>query len=246
MKNTVPSSPATQKRFGLARVLSKMGYCSRSEAEALVRAGRVALNGIVKTDPETPVRMGIDEVAVDGKDIKPVARVYWMLNKPRGLVTTADDEKGRETVYTLLPKGLPWMGPVGRLDMASEGLLLMTNDTEWANRITAPESHLDKTYHVHIGSAADEALLKKFETGIEDKGDLLKAKHASVLRADGENGWLEIVLDEGKNRQIRRMVEAAGIEVISLVRVKIGGLERGDLPKGAARELTPEELKLLL
>jgi len=235
-------TPDTTKRYGIARVLSKMGYCSRSEAEGLVRAGRVALNGSVKTDPETPVRMGIDEISVDGKDIKAVPKIYWMLNKPRGLVTTADDEKGRETVYTLLPKDLPWMGPVGRLDMDSEGLLLMTNDTEWANRITAPDSHLEKTYHVQTDRAADDELLKKFETGIEDDGDFLKSKRANLLK----NGWLEIVLDEGKNRQIRRIAEAAGAEVLQLVRVKIGRLELGELPKGAARELTPEELKLLL
>lgn len=219
-----------------------MGYCSRSEAEGLVRAGRVALNGEVTLDPETPVRMGIDGVSVDGKTVQATSKVYWMLNKPRGIVTTADDEKGRDTVYTLLPQGLPWMGPVGRLDMDSEGLLLMTNDTEWANRITAPESHLEKTYHVQIGRAADAALLKRLEDGIDDGGEWLKAKRAGLLK----NGWLEIVLEEGKNRQIRRMAEASGAEVLRLVRVAIGGLELGDLPKGAARELTAAELRLLL
>ncbi|MEZ0262024.1 MAG: pseudouridine synthase [Alphaproteobacteria bacterium] len=241
-----PETPDTTKRYGLARVLSKMGYCSRKAAEELVIAGRVALNGVVRTDPETPVRMGYDEISVDGKAVEAQTKVYWMLNKPRGLVTTADDEKGRETVYTLLPKGLPWMGPVGRLDMASEGLLLMTNDTEWANRITAPESHLEKTYHVQIGRVADQLLLERFETGVEDGGEVLKAKRASMLREGERNCWLEIVLEEGKNRQIRRMVEAAGIEVLRLVRVKIGRLELGELQKGAARELTAGELKLLL
>jgi 23S rRNA pseudouridine2605 synthase len=131
------------------------------------------------------------------------------------------------------------MGPVGRLDMDSEGLLLMTNDTEWANRITAPDSHLEKTYHVQLDRAVD---LKKFETGIADGGDFLTAKRANLLK----NGWLEIVLDEGKNRQIRRMAEAAGAEVLQLLRVKIGNLALGDLPAGAARELTPEDIKLLL
>ncbi|MEZ0225910.1 MAG: pseudouridine synthase [Alphaproteobacteria bacterium] len=233
------------KRTGLARVLSKMGYCSRTEAAELVRAGRVTLNGEVRRDPETPVYMGKDRVEVDGAAVKATEKIYWMLHKPRGLVTTADDEKGRDTVYTLLPEGLPWMGPVGRLDMASEGLLLMTNDTEWAARITAPESHLEKTYHVQIGRVADDVLLKKFEAGITDDGDLLKAKRASLLRTGDKNCWIEVVLDEGKNRQIRRMVESSGCEVLRLIRVAIGRLPLGDLPKGDARPLTPAELRLL-
>ncbi|TAL36910.1 MAG: rRNA pseudouridine synthase [Alphaproteobacteria bacterium] len=233
------------KRTGLARVLSKMGYCSRTEAAELVRAGRVTLNGDVRRDPETPVYMGQDRVEVDGTLLKATDKIYWMLNKPRGLVTTADDEKGRDTVYTLLPEGLPWMGPVGRLDMASEGLLLMTNDTEWAARITAPESHLEKTYNVQIGRLADDALLERLEAGVLDEGELLKAKRARLLRSGDKNCWIEVVLEEGRNRQIRRMVEASGIEVLRLVRVAIGGLLLGDLPKGEARPLTPAELQLL-
>jgi 23S rRNA pseudouridine2605 synthase len=245
-KQVKTQNTAGEKRTGLARVLSKMGYCSRTEAAELVRAGRVTLNGEVRLDPETPVRMGKDRVEVDGAPLKEAHKVYWMLNKPRGIVTTADDEKGRETVYTLLPEGLPWMGPVGRLDMASEGLLLMTNDTEWAARITAPESHLEKTYHVQIGRVADEALLQKFESGIHDKGELLKASRARLLRAGDKNCWIEVVLEEGKNRQIRRMVESVGAPVLRLVRIAIGRLPLGDLPKGAARELTEAELRLLV
>lgn len=246
MNATPPKNEDSIKRFGLARVLSKMGYCSRSEAEGLVREGRVTLNGEVRRDPETPVLMGRDHVAVDGAAVQAAAKSYWMLNKPRGLVTTADDEKGRDTVYSLLPAGLPWMGPVGRLDMDSEGLLLMTNDTTWANRITAPESHLEKTYHVQIGRVADRQLLERFEAGVDDFGEVLKARRASILREAEGGCWLEIVLDEGKNRHIRRMAEAAGINVLRLVRVKIGGLALGDLPGGAARELTAEDLRLLL
>ncbi len=240
-----PQNADGEKRTGLARVLSKMGYCSRTEAAELVRAERVTLNGKVHRDPETPVSMGKDRVEVDGVAVKAAKKVYWMIHKPRGLVTTADDERGRETVYTLLPKGLPWMGPVGRLDMASEGLLLMTNDTAWAARITAPESHLEKTYHVQIDRVADGALLEKFEAGIRDEGELLKARRARLLRTGDKNCWIEIILDEGKNRQIRRMVEAANIEVLRLLRVAIGKLPLGDLPKGQARELTAAELRLL-
>jgi len=136
------------RRIGLARALSKLGYCSRSQACDLIRAGRVTLNGAVPRDPETPVNLESDRILNDGHPVAASASVYLMLNKPRGLVTTASDEKGRRTVYDCLPTGLPWLAPVGRLDKASEGLLLLTNDSEWAARITAPESHLDKAYHV--------------------------------------------------------------------------------------------------
>ena len=234
-----------QKRTGLARVLSKLGYCSRTEAAELIRAGRVSLNGEARFDPETPVRMGADRVAVDGRDVAAAEKIYWMMNKPPGIVTTADDERGRETVYSLLPPDAPWMGPVGRLDRASEGLLLLTNDTEWAARITAPESHVEKTYHVQIGRVPDAALLARLEAGVTDAGELLKARRAVLLRSGEKNGWLEIVLDEGKNRQIRRMLEVCGIETLRLVRVAIGNLPLGDLPKGGTRELTDAERRLL-
>ncbi len=117
---------------GLGRALSKMGFCSRSEAFELIRAGRVRLKGAVTKNPEAAVRLGKDRIEVDGSPVFRAERIYWMLNKPRNLVTTADDEKDRETVYTKVPKDLPWMSPVGRLDKASEGLLLFTNDSEWA------------------------------------------------------------------------------------------------------------------
>jgi 23S rRNA pseudouridine2605 synthase len=235
----------SDKRTGLARVLSKLGYCSRTEAAEIIRAGRVSLNGAVKRDPETPVLMGKDRVEVDGASLQAAEKIYWMMNKPRGIVTTADDEKGRETVYDFLPEGAPWMGPVGRLDKASEGLLLLTNDTEWAARITAPESHIEKTYHVQIGRVADDALLMRLSAGVEDEGELLKAARASLLRTGDKNSWIEIVLEEGKNRQIRRMLEVCGIETLALVRVAIGPLALGELPKGKVRELTKTELELL-
>ena len=244
-KPPAEKSPA-DKRTGLARVLSKLGYCSRTEAAELIRAGRVSLNGELRSDPETPVRMGIDRVAVDGREISAAQKIYWMMNKPPGLVTTAEDERGRETVYSLLPAGAPWMGPVGRLDKASEGLLLLTNDTEWAARITAPESHIEKTYHVQIGRVADEALLSRLEAGVTDAGELLKAKKAALLRAGDKNCWLEIILEEGKNRQIRRMLEVCGIETLRLLRVAIGKLPLGDLAQGQVRELTEAERRLLM
>jgi 23S rRNA pseudouridine2605 synthase len=230
------------KKVGLARALSKLGYCSRSQAAELIRAGRVKFNGAVRRDPETPVHLGKDWIEVDGISLPATARIYLILNKPRGVVTTASDEKGRETVYPSLPKDLPWLAPVGRLDKASEGLLLFTNDSQWAARITAPETHLDKTYHVQIGTIADEALLDALRGGVQtSKDEFLSVKRASIIRKGERNSWLEIVLDEGKNRQIRRLLEQMNIEVLRLVRVDIGPLALGDLAKGTTRTLTAEE-----
>ena len=225
----------------MARALSKLGYCSRSQAAELILAGRVKLNGVVRRDQETPTHP-TDRIEVDGTPLAASIKIYLLLNKPRGVVTTASDEKGRETVYAYLPKNLPWIAPVGRLDRASEGLLLLTNDSEWAGHITAPETHLDKTYQVHIGTIADGILLEALRHGIRTvDGDLLRAKQARVLRQGERNSWLEIVLDEGKNRHIRRMLEQLNIEVLRLVRVAIGPLPLGDPPKGATRMLTTEE-----
>ncbi len=205
----------------MARALSKLGYCSRSQAAELIRAGRVKLNGVVRRDQETPTHPK-DRIEVDGAPLAASAKIYLLLNKPRGAVTTASDEKGRETVYAYLPKNLPWIAPVGRLDRASEGLLLLTNDSGWAARIAAPETHLDKTYHVQIGTIADEILLDALRHGIRTiDGDFLRVKQAKVLRQGERNSWLEIVLDEGKNRHIRRMLEQLNIEVLRLVRVAI-------------------------
>lgn len=233
------------RNIGLARVLSKLGYCSRSQAAELVRQGRVTLNGVLRKNPEYPVKVGSDAIQVDGQPLRPAKKLYLLLNKPRGLVTTASDEKGRETIYSCLPADLPWVGPVGRLDQASEGLLLLTNDSEWAARITAPESHVDKVYHVRIKAPVNEELLKRLEAGVRDGDDLLAAKSARTVRGGGERCWVEIVLDEGKNRHIRRMFEQLGIEVLRLVRIAIGPLKLGNLPKGQWRQLTAEERKAL-
>ena len=236
----------TLKKVGLARAISKLGYCSRSRAAELIAAGRVKWNGTVRRDPETPVHLGKDRIEVDGQPVARSSTIYLVLNKPRGIVTTAEDEKGRETVYSCLPENLPWLSPVGRLDKASEGLLLLTNDSEWAARITAPETHLDKTYHVQIGAIADETLLQELRNGIRSsEGEFIRMKNVRMLRSGEHNSWLEIVLDEGKNRHIRRMLEALKIEVLRLVRVAIGPLALGDLPKGATRALAPNEKQAL-
>ena len=228
-------------RTGLARALSKMGYCSRTRAASLIVDGRVQLNGAVRRDTETPVRLGHDKITVDGQEIRAVEKVYWMMNKPRGVVTTASDEKGRETVYDFLSERRKWLAPVGRLDKASEGLLLLTNDSEWAARVLDPAAHVGKTYHVQISALADEALLQALRRGIHDGSDFLQTTSVRELRRGEHNSWLEIVLHEGKNRQIRRMLEGLGVEVLRLVRVAIGSLELGDLGKGESRKLSAEE-----
>ena len=227
--------------MGLARAISKLGFCSRSVAADLVSAGRVRVNGAVRKSPESPVQLGRDTIQIDGQPIRGARKLYWMLNKPRGTVTTAADEKGRRTVYAHLPADLAWLAPVGRLDKASEGLLLLTNDSEWAARILAPETHLEKTYHVQIAAIADERLLEGVRRGIRDGGDFLGVRRANFLRQGERNSWLEIVLEEGRNRHIRRLLQGLGVETLRLVRVAIGPLQLGDLKKEAARPLTPAE-----
>ena len=231
---------------GLARALSKLGFCSRSEAWKIIKAGRVRVNGTVQRDPERRVTLERDRIEVDGQPVRGERKVYLMLNKPRGLVTTASDEKGRATVFSCFAGAhLPCVFAVGRLDKASEGLLLFTNDTDWAHALTAPESHVDKTYHVQIDCVADDALLRRLRIGIDDEGELLQAKRVSRLRAGEKNSWLEIVLDEGRNRHIRRMLSAQGVEVLRLVRVAIGRLCLGNLPKGSFRKLRESEVRFL-
>jgi 23S rRNA pseudouridine2605 synthase len=183
---------------------------------------------------------------VEGRRITAPGKIYLMLNKPRGAVTTASDEKGRKTVYDSLDADLPWVGPVGRLDKASEGLLLLTNDSNWAARVLAPETHLDKTYHVQIAAVADEVLLAVLTRGVRsDEGGVLRAKTAKLLRSGNKNCWLEIVLDEGKNRHLRRLLEALVVSVLRLMRVAVGPLRLGNLPKGQFRMLAQDEVQAL-
>jgi len=240
----MPRAPSIGRpRHGLARVLSKLGICSRTQAADAIRAGRVALNGRTVRDPEHPTDSVRDRIVLDGRDVRASERIYLMLNKPRGYVTTASDERGRETVYDLIADAnLPWIAPVGRLDKASEGLLLLTNDSEWAARITSPATKVDKIYHVHIDKTPNSALLDALVRGIEDGDAILSAKSARELRRGEKNAWLEIVLDEGRNRQIRRLLEAHGIGVLRLVRIAIGPVALGTLEKGRYRPLDALEV----
>lgn len=234
-------------RHGLARVLSKLGVCSRREAAAWILAGRVGVDGRIVRDPEYPIVHSRQAISVDGRSIDDVPRVYLALNKPRGLVTTASDERGRDTVYRCLDgAGLPWLAPVGRLDKASEGLLLFCNDPEWAARVTDPAQGPDKTYHVQVDAIPDATQMAALAAGVIDEdGERLRAKSVTVLRTGAKNAWLEIVLDEGRNRQIRRLLAALDIGVLRLLRVAIGQVPLGELPKGQWRLLTPAECQSL-
>ncbi|MEO6137711.1 MAG: pseudouridine synthase [Luteimonas sp.] len=232
-------------RHGLARILSKRGICSRTEAARWIADGRVSVGGRIVLDPESATAETA-VIAVDGVPLDKTERVYIALNKPRGLVTTVVDERGRDTVYRCFDgAGLPWLAPVGRLDKASEGLLLFCNDPQWAARVSDPAHGQDKTYHVQVDTIPDAALLAALIRGIESDGAFLRAKSAQLLRAGGRNAWIEIVLDEGRNRQIRRLLGALDMNVLRLIRVAIGTLALGDLPKGQWRRLADDEVSVL-
>jgi 23S rRNA pseudouridine2605 synthase len=236
----------SQRKIGLARALSKLGYCSRSRAAELIRSGRVTLDGVVRRDPETPVRLRRDRIEVEGVAVEAQRKIYLVMNKPRGIVTTAADERGRDTVYSLLPAEMKWVAPVGRLDKASEGLFLLTNDSEWGARIAAPETHLPKKYDVQVRGVTDAEICEGLTKGVRAAdGEMLRAASARILRSGQRNTWLQVELEEGKNRQIRRMLHALGIETVRLVRVAIGPLELGALAKGSWRELTAAEKRVL-
>ena len=240
------SQAAPGTRVTLPRALSKLGYCSRTQAEKLVAGGHVTVGGRRVTDLSAWVDIRTDRIAVDGKPVDVEARVYLMLNKPRGLVTTRDDPEGRDTVFSCLENlDIPHVSPVGRLDKASEGLLLFTNDTVLAQRLLDPDSAIAKTYHVQVRGRPSEADLARMTAGILDDGELLKASRVQVLREAGKTCWLEFELHEGKNREIRRMLEAIGCECLRLVRIAFGELTLGDLEKGKTRFLNDAEITAL-
>ena len=246
MKTKPLPTAAKLPSHGVARVISKLGLGSRTEAAAWVSEGRVRVNGNVVRNAEHAVRQGVDRIEIDGRVAAAARRIALMLNKPRGLVTTVKDERGRATVYSCFTgAALPWLAPIGRLDKASEGLLLFSNDPVWAARITDPKTGPPKTYHVQVNRLPDSGLLANLEHGITVDGERLAVSSARELRTGEKNAWLEIVLEEGRNRQIRRLLEACDVSVLRLVRVAIGRLALGALGKGRWRMLTEEEMAAL-
>ena len=225
----------------LQKILSARGICSRRKAEELIQAGRVCCNGKVvalgdMADPDT------DEITVDGKALPAAnANVYIMLNKPRGYVTTLSDEKGRPNAAQLIDCGTR-VYPVGRLDMDSEGLLLFTNDGEFANRLMHPKHEVDKTYRVLVEGFAEEKL-EKLKQPIELDGYLIRKPGVKLLRKrDRGQAQLLVTIHEGRNRQVRRMCDAAGMKVLRLQRISEGNVKLGTLELGKWRHLTPDEL----
>jgi 23S rRNA pseudouridine2605 synthase len=235
-----------QQSYGLARVMSKRGLCSRSEAEALIRAGRVQVSGRAVRDPENRTLINA-EIQIDAQtQAASVKRVYFALNKPRGLICSNSDEIGRATVRALFERlDVPHLSPVGRLDQASEGLLLMSNDSAWAAGITEPQRKLQKIYHVQVSKVPSELELDRLRAGVQDNGEILSAAAVHILRSGGKTAWLACTLVEGKNRQLRRMCAAIDAEVLRLIRVQIGPLVLGELAKGSWRALTEAEVASL-
>ncbi len=248
MPARVPRPPAGgpgTARHGLAREIARRGACSRSRAEAAVRAGRVRVEGRPVRDPQWPC-LPQTAIELDGMPVLPAPPVYLALNKPRGVVTTARDERGRDALYALLADAaLPWVAPVGRLDKASEGLLLLSNDSVWAAALTDPQRHVRKTYHVQVRGVPDAAALAALHAGVHDRGEHLAVASALLLRSGGRTAWLECVLIEGRNRHLRRLLAALGYEVRRLLRVAIGPLALGHLPRGAWRRLGDGEVAAL-
>ena len=235
-----------QGAHGVARVISKRGYCSRSQAEKLVKEGRVILRGKVIFDIDAPTHEN-DEILVDGNKIEANDKVYFAMNKPRGIVTTASDEKGRKTVMDLFReqfakmypgKPMPHIAPVGRLDAASEGLLLFTNDTQWADEQLTSPTH-KKIYRVQVAGKPTGAELAQMEKGFyvaarvfDEKEEFMHADRVTLLSEGEKNCWLEFTLTEGKNREIRRMLAHLGYEVMRLMRIQFDKYALGDLKPG--------------
>jgi len=230
----------------LDRVLSRYGIASRTASLEVIRSGRLRVNGKVERDPECWVRPEVDVVELDGKRLRPVSKTYLLLYKPKGVITSHGDPDGRKTIYDLLGPGGRWVAPVGRLDKDTSGLLLLTNDTEFGHAVMSPESKIKKTYMAKINSLLDDQVIAQLARGIEMKrGDWAAPHSVRRLEDRGKYTWLEIVLTEGKNREVRRMVEAAGFKVLKLVRTRIGPLTLSGLEVGKSRPLTHREITAL-
>jgi len=230
----------------IAKLLARSGLCSRRDAERWIAAGRVSIDGVVLTSPAINVTPGM-AVAVDGKPIplKEPARL-WRFYKPRGLVTTARDPQGRPTVFDALPKDMPRVISVGRLDLSSEGLLLLTNDGELARRLELPSSGWLRRYRVRVHGAVDPQALRDLAKGITVDEMNYGPVQATLDRQQGSNAWINFALKEGKNREIRRICEHLGWPVSRLIRIAFGPFELGDLAPGAVEEVPAQSIESML
>src|SRR5262245_54173961 len=234
-------------RATLDRVLSKAGIASRTTTRDWIQRGRVKVNGRVIRDPDFWVESAKDVVHVDGRRVCDEKRVYIVLNKPTGVVTSFGDNRNRPTVYDYLKTIDRWVFPVGRLDMDTSGLLILTNDTEYGEKLLQPDSKVPKTYYGKVAGAltADEFFQLAYGLDI-GRGEESGPAIAREIRATDKHTWFELTITEGKNRQVRRMFEAIGHPVLKLVRIRIGGLELGDLPVGKYRILSSQEARQAL
>lgn len=252
MKKTSSRAPAASDGGAkrplktLERVISKAGLGSRVEARRWIHAGRVQVNNTIVENPDHWVDMERDRVRFDGKPLQRKARVYVLLYKPTGYITTYRDPEGRPTVYDLIADVGTFVSPVGRLDLDTSGLLLLTNDNQLADRVTSPSSHIPKTYLVKSSKRLSDEQLDLLRNGIELTDGPTRPAVVTRLRDSEKYTHFEITITEGRNRQVRRMVEALDAKVLKLVRVKLGSLSIGTLQIGKWRHLTKEEVAALV
>ena len=233
------------RRVQLHRALSKLGWGSRTQAWGWVRGGEVRVDGRVVTDPLIWVDLDRQRITRQDADAPEATTLTLALHKPRGVVTTRSDERGRRTVYDLLPSGVPWIFPAGRLDADSEGLLILTNDSHLAERLTEPDQHVPKTYHVTVRGTPTDEDLRQLRQGVDLSDGRTRPVQIRLLEQLPTEAIVEMVLTEGRNRQIRRMWSALGYKVRRLVRVAVGGHQLGDLRAGEVRLLDADELRAL-
>jgi len=233
--------------FSLAKALLKLGNYSRGESDDLIQQGKVTVNQKVVKELNTRVNLITDVVKIDGQIVEHTDKVYIMLNKPSGVITTASDDIRRETVYDYLKDDrMPWVVPVGKLDKASEGLIFLTNDYKWAEKFAAKEPRLEKTYHMKINLVPDENLIEQMKTGVKtDSGEVIAFKDVKVNKAADKFSWLEIVIVEGKDKQIRRLLSALNLNAFRLIKSAVGPVRIGELQKGRYRRLNEVELEAL-
>jgi len=229
----------------LERVLAKAGLGSRTDARKWIGAGRIRVNGILIQTPDHRVDLERDQVMLDGKPVRAGRKIYLLLYKPKGYITSYKDPEGRPTVYDLIQSVGQWVVPVGRLDQDTSGLLLLTNDTHFAELVTNPDYKIPKTYLVKTSMRLGDDQLEQLRKGVMLKDGPTQPAIVQRVRDSGKYTFLEITIREGRNRQVRRMIEAIGSKVLKLVRTEIGGLRIGDLPIGTYRELLPAEVKML-
>jgi len=226
----------------LERVISKAGLGSRAEARRWIGAGRVSVNGKTIQTPDYWVDFARDNVTLDGKPVRAGRKIYLLLYKPKGYLTTHKDPEGRPTVYDLIPDVGAWLVPVGRLDLDTSGLLILTNDTQFAERLTNPEHKVPKTYQLKASTVLLEEQINQLRKGVTLADGPTRPAIVKRLRDTAKYTFLEITITEGRNRQVRRMLEAVGSKVLKLVRTAIGSVRIGELVIGKHRPLTEEEL----